>query len=646
MAHSREELTPAKSLVRPADSGLIMINLGNTYNKSMRKLLIIIHLVLFIPVLAQSELLSVFNREQFSLNGKWNYIVDQYETGFYAYHGTQFDELENPGNGAFFLDRKPQTKWELIEYDFDLSPTLMVPGDWNTQDSRLFLYEGTIWYRRLFDYKRKHTNSRIFLHFGAVNYEASIYLNGKLLGRHTGGFTPFAFEITDGIKNTRNSLVVKVTNTRKPDGVPTTNFDWMNYGGITRDVTIVEVPATFISDYFVQLKKGSLTQIEGYIRLNGNAKKQKVVLEIPEIKVKQLLSTNENGFVSFSFETKKLTLWSPENPKVYDVILACETDKVIEKIGFRSIEVSGTEILLNKKPVFLRGICAHEENPLRGARAYSKEDAMMLLNWAKDLNCNFMRLAHYPHNEYMARLADAMGIMLWEEIPVYWTIEFTSENTLRNARNQLAELIARDKNRASVIIWSVANETPVHEARTVFLTQLAEEARMLDNTRLVSAALEVSTPADNPYLKRVHDPFAGLSDIVSFNVYVGWYDGLPDKCDKIVWDIPFNKPVIISEFGGGALQGFHGDTLTRWTEEFQEYLYRKNLAMLLRIPQLRGTNPWILCDFRSPKRLLPQVQDGWNRKGVIGQNGTRKKAFYVLQEFYQKILREGYTPQH
>jgi len=244
----------------------------------------------------------------------------------------------------------------------------------------------------------------------------------------------------------------------------------------------------------------------------------------------------------------------------------------------------------------------------------------------------------------MARLADEMGILLWEEIPVYWTIDFTNEATYQNAENQLSELIGRDKNRASVIIWSVANETPVHESRTAFLTKLVQKARSLDATRLVSAALEVSTPSDNPFLKRVHDPFASVADIVSFNVYVGWYDGLPDKCDRILWDIPYEKPVIISEFGGGALQGLHGDTLTRWTEEFQEYLYRKNLAMLTRIPQLRGTNPWILCDFRSPKRLLPQVQDGWNRKGLIGQNGSRKKAFYVLREFYDKMSRGENIP--
>lgn len=588
---------------------------------------------------AQSPLLSVYNRETFSLNGKWNYVVDQYQTGFYAYHGTQYDELKNPGNGAFFLDRKAENKSDLIEYDFDLSPTLMVPGDWNSQDSRLFLYEGSIWYRRLFDYTKRDAGNRVFVHFGAVNYEANVYLNGKKLGRHIGGFTPFSFEVTALLKDKGNSLVVLVNNSRRHDAVPTENFDWMNYGGITRDVQLVEVPSTFIADYSVRLDRGSLDRIKGFVRLDGPTKQQTVTVEIPEIKIRQQVQTDAKGEASFAVDAKKLILWSPEQPKLYDVVISCKTDRITEKIGFRSIEVSGREILLNKKPVFLRGVCAHEENPLRGARAYSKEDARMLLTWARELNCNFMRLAHYPHNEYMARLADEMGILLWEEIPVYWTIDFTNDATYRNAENQLAELIGRDKNRASVIIWSVANETPVHEARTAFLTKLAEKARSLDDTRLVSAALEVSTPSDNPYLKRVHDPFAGVADIVSFNVYVGWYDGLPDKCDRIVWDIPYEKPVVISEFGGGALQGLHGDTLTRWTEEFQEYLYRKNLSMLSRIPQLRGTNPWILCDFRSPKRLLPQVQDGWNRKGLIGQNGTRKKAYYVLREFYDRISR-------
>jgi beta-glucuronidase len=260
----------------------------------------------------------------------------------------------------------------------------------------------------------------------------------------------------------------------------------------------------------------------------------------------------------------------------------------------------------------------------------------LLLNRAKELHCNFVRLAHYPHNEYMARIADEMGIMVWEENPVYWTIQWENESTFQNAENQLTEMIGRDKNRASVIIWSMANETPVVEARNTFLKKLAERTRSLDNTRLISAALEVhGNPAD-PDERIVEDPFADIVDILSFNQYVGWYDGLPSKCERIRWTIPYQKPVIISEMGGGALQGFHADPLTRWSEEYQEDIYLKSLPVLSKIPQLRGLSPWILNDFRSPRRPLAGIQDGWNRKGLFGQTGTKKKAFYVLKAFYEQ----------
>lgn len=324
------------------------------------------------------------------------------------------------------------------------------------------------------------------------------------------------------------------------------------------------------------------------------------------------------------------------NPKLYEVKISTGSETIHEKIGFRSIETAGTEILLNGEPMFLRGICIHEENAMRGGRAYSVEDARLLLGWARELGCNYVRLAHYPHSEYMARVADEMGILVWEENPVYWTIQWENPETFANAKNQLTELITRDKNRASVIIWSMANETPVSEARTDFLRRLTEHARSLDNTRLISAALEVHRDPARPNDRIVEDPFAEYTDIVNYNEYVGWYDGLPPLCDNVNWVIKYNKPVMISEVGAGALQGLHGDALTRWTEEYQEDLFRRNMAMLDKIPQFRGVSPWILCDFRSPRRHLAGIQDGWNRKGLIGQNGVKKKAFFVLQDFYLK----------
>jgi beta-glucuronidase len=605
----------------------------------MRKFHILIAVfILFSSFRSESQIITnIPGRNSFTLNGKWNYIVDPYETGYYDYRYKPYDANLNPDAG-FFLDQHQSNKSQLLEYDFDKCPTLMVPGDWNSQDEKLFYYEGTIWYRRIFSYKKEDPGHRVFVHFGAANYETDVYLNGKKLGKHIGGFTPFNYEITSLLKEDgESSLVVKVDNKRKREGVPTLNTDWWNYGGITRDVVIVEVPATFITDYSIQLKKGSKTEITGYVKLNGADKNQKVKVEIPELKSITEVTTDADGIGIIKILVKNIDLWSPEKPKLYSVTVSCQTDKVSEKIGFRTIETSGTDILLNGKPVFLRGICIHEENPMRGGRAYSKEDAQMLLNWVKELNCNYVRLAHYPHNENMVRLADEMGIMVWEEIPVYWTILWDNPNTYENAQLQLTDLISRDKNRASVIIWSMANETPVSDARTRFLKNLAEHARSLDSTRLISAALEVHANKESPFDKIVEDPFAEDVDIITFNEYVGWYDGLPSKCDKVNWVINYNKPVMISEFGGDALQGLHGDTLMRWTEEYQEDLYQRTLKMLPRIPQFRGVTPWILCDFRSPKRVLPNIQDGWNRKGLIGQNGTKKKAFYVLKKFYDEM---------
>ena len=172
-------------------------------------------------------------------------------------------------SGGYFLDRKPADKSELIEYDFDTSDVLRVPGDWNSQNERLYYYEGTVWYRRKFDYAIA-PGRRVFVHFGAANYQADVYLNGRKLGRHVGGFTPFEFEITGKLRARDNSLVVKVDNTRHADAVPTVNTDWWNYGGLTRDVTIVETPATFIRDYRLQLATGSTERIAASVQLDGN----------------------------------------------------------------------------------------------------------------------------------------------------------------------------------------------------------------------------------------------------------------------------------------------------------------------------------------------------------------------------------------
>ncbi len=590
--------------------------------KVIRSTILSFALVISLSAQSTNLLTNVENRQKQSLNGQWKIIIDPYETGYYNYR-------YQPRNDGYFENRKQKDKSELVEYNFDNSEELAVPGDWNTQKEKLFLYEGTIWYKKSFQYKRKN-NTRTFLYFGAVNYEAIVYVNGKKLGEHVGGFTPFNFEVTDQLVDGDNYLVVKVDDKRKRDGVPTLNTDWWNYGGITRDVYLIDVPETFIKDYFLQLKKNSLNEISGWIQLEGTEKLKNVTVEIPEAKISISVKTDENGFAEINF-TADLQLWSPENPKTYQIKISSKTDVLEDKIGFRSIETRENEIFLNGKSIFLRGISIHEEAPFGKGRATSEQDADTLLSWAKQLGCNYVRLAHYPHNEKMIRKAEELGLLVWAEIPVYWTILWDNKDVLANAENQLTEMITRDRNRAPIIIWSVANETPVGEARYNFLRHLINTAKELDQTRLFSAATEIHSEKN---IITLSDSLSNLLDVIGVNEYIGWYGGVAEDAPKMKWESKFNKPLVISEFGAGAKFNLHGDNQTRWAEEYQANVYTNQIEMLKKISFLRGMSPWILVDFRSPRRPLPGIQDQYNRKGLISDKGERKQAFYILQKFY------------
>lgn len=568
---------------------------------------------------------NVYARDVQSLNGTWNYFVDVQEQGYYDYR-------MNPVKWGYFMNAKPKSPSDLIEYDFDKSPSMQIPSDWNTADEKLFFYEGTVWFRRLFDFRKK-PGKRTLLYFGAVNYEAIVFVNGQEMGKHVGGFTPFCYDVTDVLKEGENFVVVKVDNKRHADNVPTRIFDWWNYGGITRDVLLVNVEDTYIEDYQLQLANKNQNMLDFAVQLNKKSAGAKVTLTIPELKVKKTVTTDAEGKAALTIAKVKPQLWSPENPKLYAVQLQLGTETIKDEIGFRTIETRGKQLLLNGKPIFLRGVCAHEETAYTNRRANCAADADTLIAWAKSMNCNFLRLAHYPHNEHAIREAERKGMLLWEEIPVYWTISWSNPDTYNNAQCQLSDLISRDKNRAAVIIWSIANETPHSDARDNFLSRLATSAKEQDPSRLISMAMEVLSASN--YVNRLQDNMNQYVDIISFNQYVGWYRDVNDA-KKMKWEIPYDKPVIISEFGGGAKEGLHGAAEQRWTEEFQERLYRENLDMLDKIEGLAGTCPWVLKDFRSPRRPLPEIQDYFNRKGLFSDQGKRKRAFYVLKEWYEK----------
>lgn len=604
----------------------------------LRKLgLTLLALLAAAPAPAQPRLVAADLRPHLSLDGAWHWSVDPYREGLAGFHGeaagTGHRRYDDVDVGAL-LDAKPTA---LYEYDMDRAPVADLPGAWIGHAPEMRYYQGLVWYQRHFDAPALG-GKRAFLRFGAVNYRAHVYLNGKPLGTHEGGFTPFAFEVTGQLRAGDNQVTVGVDSEPDWSSVPPPVTDWENYGGITRSVSLVTVAPTYVDDAWMRLTRDG--RIAATVRLDGpDAANHAVSVRIAALGFALSGTTGADGSWTASAPAPRdLARWSPERPKLYDVAVEAGDDRLADRIGFRTIEAKGDQILLNGSPIFLRGISVHEEelgaNPVR---AITPAAARALLAEVKDgLHGNFVRLAHYPHSEVMTRMADELGLLVWSEVPVYWRIDWENPATLETARAMLAEEIERDRNRASIVIWSVGNETPVGDARNAFLRTLIADVRALDDSRLVSAAL--LSRREN-MVQTIDDPLVGDLDVMAVNTYNGWYtgDALADV-PKIEWRSPVVKPMIFSEFGAGALAGYHdsGAAPHKFSEEYQAEYYRATLAMAAKIPFLRGMSPWILKDFRSPRRQHPVFQRGWNRKGLISETGARKLAFAVLAEDYAR----------
>jgi beta-glucuronidase len=571
---------------------------------------------------AQSAMINVDGRKTISLDGEWQAIIDPAGAGDWR---------------KIWEEKKPVKKTDFVEYAFTNASILRVPGDFNTQIPELTYEEGTVWYKKNFTYSGK-ADKRLFLHFGAVNYLADVYLNGKKLGSHEGGFTPFQFEITSDVHAGENSIIVKVNNQRMKSGLPGLGFDWFNYGGITRSVQLIETANSFIEDYFIQLKKHSSSEVLGWIKINGNNGSKNIRIQIPELKVNYTTRSNPDGFAVVNFHSE-FKLWSPKSPTIYKVIIQSETDTVTDEIGFRNIEVSGTKILLNGKPVFLKGVNIHEESPYKAARSYSADDARVLLTWAKELGCNLVRLAHYPHNENMVKMAEKMGLMVWDEIPVYQNIEFADTNVLKKMDLMMKEMIRRDRNRCAVIIWSLSNETsPSIPNRNHALAEIADHCRLLDSSRLITSVINSQHYVNQTM--NVWDSLYEKFDFMAINEYLGWYVPWQGPPASTQWKMACQKPVVISEFGGEAKYGNKTgppDEANSWREEYQEQIYKDQISMFGTTPNLAGVIAWILIDYRSPVRMQPIYQNGYNRKGLLSEKGEKKMAWWVLNKYYNSV---------
>lgn len=567
-------------------------------------------------------------REAVSLDGKWHFCPDVFNSTV---------------RSRWFEETKYNRDGQPLPYDFDFEQwdEGEVPGVWNVWKPEYALYEGPGVYFKQFDYKIPE-GKRVFLRVGAANYEARIWLNGRYLGRHVGGFTPFAAEVT-GCLQEKNRLIILADNTRKGEQVPSCHYDWFNYGGIHRSVELVETPRLYIRSFFLRLSPREKNRLEYRIELSGGGKEDgKIEAEIfiKELGLSRTVFCESRGGGDFEargdFEAdeKDMRLWEPETPFLYHVTVRAGQDEVRDEIGFRRIEARDRRIFLNGRSLFLRGMCVHEESP-ENLRAVTGEDMEETLKTAKELGCNFLRLTHYPHNEQMARLADRLGLLLWEEIPVYWALEFENPETVKSAEGQLEELILRDQNRASVIVWSVGNENPDTDARYHFMRGLVKLARGLDDSRLIGAACLIDVEEG-----RIKDRLLDSLDVAGINEYYGWYLKDFGCLRKILEQYEADKPVIVTETGAEAKGGLYGSRDQVYTEECQAAVYREQFDLLFQYPFIRGVTPWILYDYASMRRMN-RMQGGYNLKGLItADRGHKKLAWDVVKEAYRKKAEE------
>jgi len=562
------------------------------------------------------DMIFMGGRSTVVLGGKWRFALDLFDEGL-----RQKWYLDEPGDPA---------GWQVPrDYDGGDWQTAPVPSCWNVLKPEWTYFEGSAWYTRFFTAPDMAPSERLFLRIGAANYEARVFLNGRFAGSHRGGSTPFFVELGPHLEDGQNRLQIQVESRRRPDRVPMHHTDWFNYGGLYREVELVTVPDVFIRDFRIALVPDSgFSRIAAEVELsapaNGEAR-----LTVPALGIDAAVPI-EQGRGRLEVDAQP-ELWSPETPRLYDATLSFGRDFVADRVGFREIRVQGRDILLNGRLLWLRGICCHEDDAALG-KSTDEADIRRRLGHARDLGANCIRLAHYPHHEDVARLADEEGMLLFEEIPVYWAIDFANPDTYADAENQLRELIRRDANRASVVLWGVGNENADTDARLAFMSGLAQAARAADPTRLVTAACLI----DRQHF-RIEDRLAAALDVIGLNEYFGWYEPDFAALEKLLANSDPDRPVMITECGADAVTGRHGAPGELFSEAHQAQVLETQLSTITRAPYIRGFFPWLLYDFRSERRQT-RFQRGYNLKGLIDRDKTRKKAaFDALRRLYEEM---------
>ena len=552
---------------------------------------------------------------------------------------------------------------------------IAVPGSWNEQYADIFNYLDLAWYVTRTYVPRSWQGQRVFIRVGSANYYASVYVNGSRVGSHEGGHLPFAFEITDLLKwDTENVVAISVENELKPTRVPAgnmstalgpfasfprTTFDFFPFAGLHRPVVLFTVPQTSIEDVTV------VTGIDGAdgtvtvtARLNQAVAAQgSVTLSDGSTQVEATLSF-EHGVAAAKLNVPAARLWSDKDPYLYELTVSTESDRFSLPVGIRTISVEGGRILLNGQPVKMNGFGRHEDFIAsgKGLNLPLLVKDYQLMRWT---GANSYRTSHYPYSEEEMQMADREGFLIIDEIPAV-SLQFENDENaairLRMCLQQLDELVARDKNHPSVVMWCVANEpmpsslnpgnlaAPTKGDPSVvrgkqFLDTLLRRARELDPTRLVTLVTVMGGPQD----------WMQQCDVICMNRYWGWYV-LGGEMDKAlasleqeleqVWNL-WHKPIIMTEFGADTMPGLHGQPPVMWTEEYQADYIRGHLEVAGRKDYVAGMQVWNFADFAAVQSIMRI--GGLNMKGIFTRTRTPKLAAHVLREFWARPAAASQT---
>ena len=605
------------------------------------------------PVLTQSRLLS-------DLSGVWNFKLD---------NGKGFEE-----------------KW--YEKPLKDADTMPVPASYNDlkEGTDFRDHYGWVFYQRNIAVTEYVKSQRIVLRCAAVTHYAMIYLNGKLICEHKGGFLPFEVELNDHLQDGDNLLTIAVNNvidyttlpvggkanmmsgmmggmgagaSDKPQNNP--NFDFFNYCGITRPVKIYTTPETYINDITVTADI-DFTKEEPSAVLNYNVEiKGKDYNNITckvELFDEEGTKLSETEGSEGTFEISNVRLWQPLNAYLYKIKVTAGQDVYTLPYGVRSVRVDGTKFLINEKPFYFKGYGKHEDTfpNGRGINLPMNTKDISIMKWQ---HANSFRTSHYPYSEEMMRLCDEEGIVVIDETTAVGVnlqfgggANFGGERigtfdkehgvqTQEHHKDVIRDLISRDKNHACVVMWSIANEPDsAAEGAYDYFKPLYDLARELDPQKRPCTLVSVQgTTADT-------DCSSQLSDVICLNRYYGWYFGGPDlevsetglRKELSDWG-KLGKPVMFTEYGADTVSGLHDTTSVMYTEEYQVEYYEMNNKVFDEFDFVVGEQAWNFADFATSQSLL-RVQG--NKKGLFTRDRKPKMVAHYFRNRWSAIPEFGY----